>query len=85
MEIAGIAVERLAALALAERLTHAGDMETAALLLIADAAGDERVALSIRDREEIINVLGDDVPDSLAELHGVLVIEHMGRSLGTMA
>ena len=84
MEIAGIAVDRLAVLALAERLTSAGHLDTAALLLIADASGDERVGLNITDREAIIDVL-DEVPDTLAELHGVLVTEHMSRGLGNMA
>jgi hypothetical protein len=84
MELAGIEVDRLAVLELAERLSHAGQMETAALLLIADASGDERVGLSIKDREAIIDVLGD-TPDALAELHGVLVVEQMSRTLGTMA
>ena len=46
MELAGIAVERLAVLALAERLAYAGHPETAALLLIADANNDERVGLT---------------------------------------
>jgi hypothetical protein len=84
MEVAGIAVDRLAVLALAERLTDAGHLDTAGLLLSADASGDERVGLSIKDREAIIDVL-HDVPDTLAELHGVLVTEQMSRSLGNMA
>ena len=84
MELAGITVDRLAVLELAERLTHAGYLDTAALLLIANASGDERVGLSISDREAIIDVLGE-TPDTLAELYGVLVVEHMGRSLGSMA
>jgi hypothetical protein len=67
MEIAGIEVDRLAVLALAERLSYDRHTDTAALLLIADAAGDERVGLSIKDREAIIDVLGD-APDGLAEL-----------------
>ena len=83
-ELGGIAVDRLAVLGLAERLTHAGYMGTAALLLIADASGDERVGLSIKDREAIIDVLGE-TPDTLAELRGVLVVEHMSRTLDKMA
>jgi hypothetical protein len=84
MELAGITIDRLAVLELAERLGHARHSETAALLLMADAVGDERVALNISDREAIIDVLGDR-PDALAELYEVLVLEHMGRSLGQMA
>ena len=63
MEIAGIAVDRLADLELTDRLLHSGHMDTAALVLIADAAGDERVGLDIRDRDAIIDVLGD-TPDT---------------------
>jgi hypothetical protein len=63
MEIAGIAVDRLADLELADRLLHAGRIDTAALVLIADAVGDERVGLDIRDRDAIIDVLGD-TPDT---------------------
>ena len=84
MEIAGVAVDGLAVIELADRLLRAGHMETAALLLIAHAAGDERVGLDPRDRGAIIDVLGDP-PDALAELHDVLVLEHMSRSLGSMA
>jgi hypothetical protein len=60
MELAGIAVDRLAVLALAERFTPV-NMDVVELLLIADASGDERVGLSIKDREAVIDVLGDDV------------------------
>ncbi len=63
MEIAGIAVDRLADLELADRRLHSGDMDTAALVLIADAAGDERVGLDNSDRDAIIDVLGD-TPDT---------------------
>ena len=84
MELAGIAVDRLAVLGLAERLTHAGYMDTAALLLIADASGDERVGLSITDREAVLDVL-QDAPDGLRELREALMVEHAGRARGTMA
>ena len=84
IEIAGIAVDGLAVIELADRLLHAGHMDTAALLLIADDAGDERVGLDIRDRDAIIDVLGD-TPDTLAELHGALVVEQMSRTLGNLA
>ena len=84
MELAGIVVNRFAVLDLAERLSQAGHKDTAAELLIADAAGDVRVALSIEDREAIIDVLGDR-PDALAKLYEVLVVEHISRARGTMA
>jgi hypothetical protein len=84
MELAGIAVDRLAVLGLAERFTPV-NMDVVELLLIADASGDERVGLSIKDREAVIDVLGDDVPETLAELHVALVTEHMSRTLGNRA
>ena len=84
MELAGITVDDVAVLELAERLAGAAHTDTLALLLIARRSGDQRVALSIKDREAIIDVLGDR-PDALAELYEVLVAEQMSRSLGQMA
>ena len=51
---------------LAERLEDAYDLET------------EVLALTIPEREAIIRAL-DDPPDGLAELRGVLLVEHGGR------
>ena len=82
MELAGIALDDLDVLELAERLARAAHTDTVALLLIAQRSGDEQVALNIRDREAIIDVLGD-TRDTLAELYDVLVNEH--RSLGQVA
>ncbi len=84
MELAGIAVDRLAVLELAERLTRAGYMDTAALLLIADASGDDRVGFSIKDREAVLDVL-DDPPAGLCELRGALISERVGRVRGQIA
>ena len=84
MELAGITVDDLAVLELLERLAGAAHTDTVALLLIARRCGDERIALSIKDREAIIDVLGDR-PDNLAELYDVLVLESQSRSLGQMA
>ncbi len=84
MEIAGIVVDGLAVIELADRLLYAGHMDTAALLLIAHAHGDERVELNLEDREAVIEVLGD-TPDTLAELRDALLVEQMSRSLGQMA
>jgi len=78
MEIAGIAVNALAVRWLAERLVHGGHGRTAALLLTAQASGDEHVALSIKDREAVLGVLRDP-PEGLCELRGVLMLEHLGR------
>ena len=84
MELAGIAVDRLAVLELAERLSYAGHTDTAALLLIADASGDERVGFSIKDREAVLDVLREP-PDALCELRGALMSERVGRVRGLMA
>ena len=78
MEIAGIAVDGLAVIELADRLLHAGHMDTAALLLIAHACGDERVGLNIDDREAVLAVLRDP-PDGLYELRRALMFERVGR------
>jgi len=84
MELAVLSLPRLDVLELAERLTHAGHVDTAARLLIADACREERVALSLRDREAVISVLRD-APAGLCELRGALLGEQVGRALGTMA
>jgi hypothetical protein len=69
---------------LAARLTDAGHVDTAAHLLIADACGEERVGLSIWDREAVLAVLCDP-PLGLCELRGALLSEHVSRAYGTMA
>jgi hypothetical protein len=84
MELAGIAVDDLDVLELAERLARAGHTDTVALLLIAMRFGDEQVALNNEDREAIIDVLAD-TPDTLAELHDGLVLEQMYSALDSMA
>ena len=77
MEIAGIAVDGLAVIELADRLLLAGHMDTAALLLIADACDDERVGVNSKDREAVLAVLHDP-PDGLCELRRALMVEHVG-------
>jgi hypothetical protein len=49
-----------------------------AFLLIPDATGDERIGLSITDREAILSVLNDP-PEFLLDLRAVLLQEHVGR------
>ena len=78
MQLAGLDISRELMLELAERLTHSGASDTAALLLIADAKGEERVGLAIRDREALIHAL-DDRPAGLEELCGLLLREHVWR------
>jgi hypothetical protein len=53
----------------AERLENAYDLETKVL------------ALTISEREHLLRAL-DDPPGSLAELRGVLLVEHEGRTPG---
>ena len=78
IEIAGIGVDGLAVIDLSDRLLHAGHTDTAVLLLIAHAAGDERVGLNINDREAVLDVLLDP-PDGLCELRGALMVERVGQ------
>jgi hypothetical protein len=80
VELAGIQVARELVLKLTDRLALFGADDTAALLLIADVSGDERVGLSISDREVIISVL-DKPPEGLEMLRAVLLAEHVGRRL----
>jgi hypothetical protein len=78
VELAGIPIARENLLYLTDRLALVGADDTAALLLVADASGDEIVGLSINDREVIISVL-DEPPGGLAQLRAVLLAEHVGR------
>ena len=84
MKLAGIEVARLAVLELADLLLHAGHNDTAALVLLADAAGDEHVDLTITDRETLLAVLTDP-PEGLLELRAVLLAEHVGRKRDGLA
>ncbi len=43
----------------------------------------KRVSLTVEDREAIIDVLGD-TPDTLAELHDLLMHKHMYRALDSI-
>ena len=80
MEIAGIAVDAFAVLELAERLVNAGHGHAAALLLSAQASGDERVWLSIGDRDAVLAVLHEP-PDELRELRGALVVDRLDEAI----
>ena len=74
MKLAGVSVNAIAVLELAERLVHAGHWETAALLLDAQAAGAGRVGFSTKDREALLAVLREP-PHKLRELRGALVVD----------
>ena len=78
MELAGLEIARPAVLELVDLLNTAGHDDTSALLLIADASGEERVGLSITDREAILSVLSNP-RDGLLELRSVMLAEHVGR------
>jgi hypothetical protein len=78
IELAGIPIARECVLQLADRLALFGADDTAALLLIAHASGDETIGLSISDREAIISVLYGP-PEGLDTLRAVLLAEHVGR------
>jgi hypothetical protein len=84
VELAGIVVDRLAVLELAERLSQGGHDDTAMLLRVADAIQVGRLGLTVEDREVIIGTL-DDAPPGLQELRGVLLDEHVARVGGEMA
>ena len=84
MELAGIAVDPVDVFELADRLMQANHPNTAVLLLTPRVAGAERVELDFRDRDALIDVLGD-APDTLVELYDALVVEQVSRSLGQLA
>ena len=78
MMLAGIPVPDHLVLELAGNLRGAGFDETAATLENAYDAERAVVALTIPDREAILQTL-DDPPVALAELRGVLLREHEWR------
>ena len=81
MLIAGVDVAAHHVVELADLLIHAGHNEVAALLLIANAAGDQRVDLTIAERGVILAVLTDP-PDGLLKLRASLLV---GRNRKTLA
>ena len=74
MMLAGIRVSPY----LVRTLFELVDEPTATLLDRALARETTVLALTIEDRERILRAL-DDPPDGLAELRGVLLLEHEGR------
>ena len=78
MRLAGVSVHEANVAALAELLLAAGFEDTADALLVALDAGQDLAALSIDDRAAILSVL-DDPPVGLAELRGMLLVEHEAR------
>ena len=78
VELAGIDVARELVHHLADMLTEAGRGDTAAVILVADASGHERVGLTIEEREIILSVL-DGPPDGLLDLRAVLLNDHAER------
>jgi len=78
VEIAGIEIDGLAVLGLAERLVHAGHSDTAALLLTAQTSRDEHLGLTVEHREAVLAVLRDP-PDGLRELRAALMVDDVRR------
>lgn len=83
MKLAGIVVNALGVLGLAELLVHGGHWETAAFLLDAQAAGAKRVGLSTKDREAILAVLPEP-PEELCELRRALVVDRLGEAIDSV-
>jgi len=80
MFLAGLPVRDADVLDLAGLLHDAGFGDTAETLVVALEAEHALVALSIQDRKAILRAL-DDPPDSLTDLHDVLLGEHAWRQL----
>jgi hypothetical protein len=83
VQIAGVSVERLSVLELAERLFRRGHDHIALLLRVAEAVQAGQLELTIEESEAIIDVLG--VADDLTELYESLMVERLSRSLGPIA
>ena len=81
MRLAGIAVRDQDVLELALLLRAAGFAGTAGRLEDAYDLETKILALTISEREHLLRAL-DDPPDALAELRGVLLVEHEGRTRG---
>jgi hypothetical protein len=79
VQLAGIALARAEVHELVDRLKAVGAEDTAALLLIAEASGEEQVGLTIDERVEVIAALADP-PAGLEMLRAVLIQEHVWRA-----
>ena len=77
-KLAGVSVSAALTGELASRLRDDGSVHISEKLEEALAHNKPIVALSIRDREQILAVLGDP-PDGLEELRGVLLREREWR------
>jgi hypothetical protein len=78
VRLAGVSVREEHVADLARLLYAAGFDDTGDTLLVALDAEQDLVALSVADRQAILQVL-DDPPIALAELRGVLLAGHEGR------
>jgi len=81
VRLAGVSVREENVAALAERLLEAGFEDTADVLLVALNAEQDLVALSVSDREAMLQARRDP-PSGLAELHGLLLADHEKRGRG---
>jgi hypothetical protein len=79
VRLVGTSVREQNVAALAELLLEAGFEDTADVLLVALDAEQDLVAVSVTDREAILQVLHNP-PAGLAELRDVLLAEHEERA-----
>ena len=79
MYLAGIPLPEQDVFKLAGLLDDAGFADTVEALVDALEAEQKVVALTIQDREAMLRVLDDPQTDGLAELHGMLLVEHEWR------
>ena len=76
MQLAGLDLRRELILELVERLKAIGEVDAAAVLVIADATGEERIGLTVDEREAILIVL-DKPSAELEPLRDVLIAERI--------
>ena len=76
MQLAGLDLRRELILELVERLKAIGEVDAAAVLVIADATGEERIGLTVDEREAILIAL-DKPSAELEPLRDVLIAERI--------
>ena len=76
MQLAGLDLRRELILELVERLKAIGEVDAAAVLVIADATGEDRIGLTVDEREAILIAL-DKPSAELEPLRDVLIAERI--------
>lgn len=84
MHLAGIPISDESIVELVRFLRESGYIDVADRLDTALELETKILGLTIPEREAILRVL-DDPPDGLAELRGVLLKEHVGRTASGLA